>query len=50
TVDSYLFYSDIQPQLISFADLLVYITVAMCIIRGIPVLIESQRFINNDKV
>lgn len=50
TVDSYLFYSNIQPQLISFADLLVYITVAMCIIRGIPVLIESQRFINNDKV
>lgn len=50
SIDSYLFYSDIQHYLIGFADLLVYITVAMCIIRGIPVLIESQRFINNDKV
>ncbi len=49
TVNSFLFYTDIQPYLIKIADVLVYITVAMCIIRGIPVLIESQRFINNDK-
>ena len=49
TVDSFLFYTDIQPCLIKIADILVYITVAMCIIRGVPVLIESKRFINNDK-
>ncbi len=49
TVNSFLFYTDIQPYFIKIADVLVYITVAMCIIRGIPVLIESQRFINNDK-
>lgn len=49
TVDSFLFYTDIQPCLIKIADILVYITVTMCIIRGVPVLIESKRFINNDK-
>jgi len=49
TVDSYLRFSAIQPYLVTTADILVYITVAMCIIRGIPVLIESKRFINNDK-
>ena len=49
TVNSFLFYSNIQPCLIKIADILVYITVAMCIIRGVPVLIESKRFINNDK-
>lgn len=49
TVNSYLRYADMQPCLITIADVLVYITVAMCIIRGVPVLIESQRFIKNDK-
>ena len=49
TVNAYLYYADIQPCLITIADILVYVTVAMCIIRGIPVLIESQRFIKNDK-
>lgn len=49
TVDSYLRFTMIQPYLITTADVLVYITVAMCIIRGIPVLIESKRYINNDK-
>ena len=49
TVDSYLKFTSVQPCLITTADILVYITVAMCIIRGIPVLIESKRFINNDK-
>ena len=48
TVDSFLFYTDIQPNLIKIADILVYVTVAMCIIRGIPVIIESRRYINND--
>jgi CDP-diacylglycerol--glycerol-3-phosphate 3-phosphatidyltransferase len=48
TVDSYLKYASIQPYLSLTADILVYITVAMCLIRGIPVLIESKRFIKND--
>ena len=48
-VDSFLFFSHYQPQLILVADVLVYITVGMCLIRGIPVLFESKRFIENDK-
>ncbi len=49
TVDSYLRFDAIHPYLVTTADILVYVTVGMCIIRGIPVLIESKRFINNDK-
>ena len=49
TIDSFLFFSKYQPTLILIADVLVYITVAMCIIRGLPVLFESKRFIENDK-
>lgn len=49
TVTSFIKYMDMQPCLITIADWLVYITVAMCLIRGIPVLIESKRFIEDDK-
>lgn len=49
SVQAYTNFTSIQPYLIITADVLVYITVGMCIIRGIPVLIESQRFIKNDK-
>ena len=42
-------YEHIQPNLIFTANILVYITVLMCIIRGIPVLIESKRYINDKK-
>ncbi len=48
TVASFIKYMSMQPCLITIADWLVYITVAMCLIRGIPVLIESKRFLNND--
>lgn len=48
TLNQYAWYSVFQPQLVLTADILVYITVAMCIIRGIPVLVESKRFINNE--
>lgn len=48
TIDSFIKYMNMQPCLITIADWLVYITVAMCLIRGIPVLIESKRFIEND--
>lgn len=48
-VQGFQLYSAYQPYLILTADILVYITVAMCIIRGIPVLFESRRFIENDK-
>ena len=48
TVDQFVWYQSIRPNIILCADILVYITVAMCIIRGIPVLIESKRYINND--
>ena len=48
TIDQYVFYDKIHPQLYMTADILVYITVIMCIIRGIPVLLESKRYINNE--
>lgn len=49
SLNSFLLFADWQPYLIKTADILVYITVGMCIIRGIPVLFESKRFINEDK-
>ena len=49
SVNSFLFFADKQPILILIADILVYITVGMCIIRGLPVLFESKRYIENDK-
>lgn len=49
SVNQFVLYSNIQPYLITVADVLVYITVAMCVIRGIPVLFESKRFLNEDK-
>ncbi|MBQ9245755.1 CDP-alcohol phosphatidyltransferase family protein [bacterium] len=48
TVNQYTYYEAYKQNLVLTADILVYITVAMCVIRGIPVLIESKRFINND--
>ncbi len=49
TVEQFLKFAEIQPYLVKTANIFVYITVAMCIIRGIPVLIESKRFIQDDK-
>ncbi len=48
-VNSFLWFADAQPYLIKTADILVYITVGMCIIRGLPVIFESKRYINEDK-
>ena len=44
TVDSFLHYINFQPALILTANILAYTAVAMCVIRGIPVLLESKRF------
>ncbi len=49
SVNSFARFAYIQNILINIADTLVYITVAMCIIRGIPVIIESKRFLEDDK-
>lgn len=49
TIEQHQFYEHIQPQLILTADILVYITVIMCIIRGLPVLVESKRYIDDKK-
>ena len=49
TINQFLEFSYWQPNLIRFANILVYITVIMCVIRGIPVIFESKRFISNDK-
>jgi len=49
TVEQHQFYESIQLNLIHTADILVYITVTMCLIRGIPVLIESRHYINDKK-
>lgn len=48
TVDQFVYYSNIQPYLITTANVLVYITVAMCVIRGLPVIFESKRYINEN--
>ena len=47
SIESFMYFSSIQPYLIKTADILVYITVGMCIVRGLPVLFESKRFIEN---
>lgn len=49
TCNQYGVYSLIQQYLILIADVLVYITVIMCVIRGLPVIFESKRFLNEDK-
>lgn len=49
SIQGFLLFSKFQPILINIADVLVYITVGMCIVRGLPVLFESKRFIENDK-
>ncbi len=49
SIETYFKIVEYQPYAITFANILVYITVGMCIIRGIPVILESKRFINNDK-
>ena len=48
SVDMFKYFAAYQPILIKIADALVYITVGMCIVRGLPVLFESRRFIEND--
>lgn len=48
TVDQFVYYSNIQPYLITTANVLVYITVAMCVIRGLPVIFESKRYLDDD--
>lgn len=48
-VELYQLFAFNQPVLIKIADVLVYVTVGMCIIRGLPVLFESRRFIENEK-
>ncbi len=48
-ITQFVIYRSIQPYLIITADVLVYITVAMCIIRGLPVIFESKRYLNEDK-
>lgn len=49
SVDLFVRFTYYQPMFIKIADALVYITVAMCVIRGIPVILESKRFLENDK-
>ena len=48
TVEQFSYYALIQPHLILIANILVYITVAMCVIRGLPVIFESKRFLNEE--
>jgi CDP-diacylglycerol--glycerol-3-phosphate 3-phosphatidyltransferase len=48
SVSQYMFYMSIKPTLVLWADIFVYITVAMCVIRGIPVILESRQYINNE--
>jgi CDP-diacylglycerol--glycerol-3-phosphate 3-phosphatidyltransferase len=49
SIEAFSNFSSYQPILIKIADILVYVTVGMCIVRGLPVIFESKRFIENDK-
>lgn len=49
TIKQFGLYSLIQQYLILIADIFVYITVAMCVIRGLPVIFESKRYLDEDK-
>ena len=49
SIDAFTRFAAYQPYLIKIADILVYVTVGMCVVRGLPVLFESKRFIENDK-
>ncbi len=48
TVDQFAYYAVAQPYLVLIAKILVYVTVAMCVIRGLPVIFESKRFLNEE--
>ena len=49
SLNAFTWFASYQPILVKIADILVYVTVGMCIVRGLPVLFESRRFIENDK-
>ena len=49
SLNAFTWFASNQPILVKIADILVYVTVGMCIVRGLPVLFESRRFIENDK-
>lgn len=42
----FVLYSHYQHLFINIANILVYITVAMCVIRGLPVILESPKYID----
>lgn len=50
TVNQFVMYLRIKPTLIITADILTYIAVAFCVLRALPVVIESKRYLcKNDK-
>lgn len=49
SVDQFAYYAFYQKNIITAANIFVYITVAMCIIRGLPVIFEGKRFLNNEE-
>ena len=49
SLNAFTWFAAYQPILVKIADILVYVTVGMCIVRCLPVLFESRRFIENDK-
>lgn len=49
TIPQFIWYQHYQPMLILIANIFAYIAVAFCVIRGIPVILESKRFFNKDE-
>lgn len=49
TVDQYLKYTEFLPTFRFITGIFVYSAVILCIVRGIPVIIESKRFFADDK-
>ena len=44
TVQQFFVYIQVQPVLVTVANIFAYIAVAFCVLRGLPVILESKRF------
>ena len=49
TIEQYVAYTHFLPTFRIITNVFVYTAVALCVIRGIPVIIESKRFFEDDK-
>ena len=48
SVAQFVWYMNAEPMLRLIAEAITYIAVAFCVLRGIPVILESKRFFTKD--